>query len=348
MANSDVQKTAQANPLYVLSGAPAMQQQSQSNLESRIARIENIVPYQLGGGGIAPTRFSPLDSSGVTDGVLNLGSTGSINFVGSLSPSVIDGLFAVASPSDSTATIYWDGTNTSRVFLIRRADSQGQGLAGTSTTIPGSSITISGLTHNVMYSAYAYWSPFNQCGLGWAPGSIGTPAIAHPSTETATQINQAIAQQHLAGREIIGSIQWTQPNAGGNTPAGPPTDPPFPDPGSCVMIGTDLKPLGSWPIDTENYRWEDWVRIETNPGGCFTRGLNCTPNHPLYDSENGKVDADFFVGKSRWIMTKDGEEKVMATTRFLRGCTKVKAMMKHGHLFWANGFLSHNVKPNLG
>jgi len=331
----------QQNQIYALNGMSAMQQQSQPNLPARIARIESVTPYRLGGGMFAPSDFSPLDSGGLIDGKLNLATSSSISFMGSMAPAVVDGVFSVGSATDSTATIYYDGTNSSRVFLLRRADQ-------TVSVIPPNNISLSGLTSSAVYTAYAYWTPFNECGLGWASGLAGTPLIAFTAAATATQIKQAVAQQHFAGREEIGSIQWTQPAPAGSTSPGPPTNPPNPDPGSCVMIGTTLKPLGSEPIDTQNYRWEDWVRIETEPGGCFVRGLNCTPDHPLYDAEKGKVRADSFVGKNRWIMTDNGEEKVIRTAQFIKGCTKVQAHMKRGHLFFANGFLSHNFKLEAG
>ena len=337
MAQGD--PTKRSLSVYNMSGFAAMQSHgmTNANLAARLARIESVTPYKLGGGMFAPTDFSPLDSSGTSDGKVNLGSTGSVQFVGSIVTAVVDGAFTVACPSDSSATIYYDGTNSSRVFIIRRAD-------GTNTVIPPNNVTVTGLTAAATYTALAYWSPFNRCGLGWAPGLVGTPLIAFTSAATATQLKQGMAEQRLAGREEVGSIQWTQPTAGNTSPPAPPTDPPEPDPGTCVMIGTHIKALGNEPIDTQNYKWEDWVRIETEPGGCFTQGLNCTPNHPLYDSEAGKVRADFFIGKNRWIMTEQGEQKITNTTQFIRSCTKVEARMKRGHLFYANGFLSHNLK----
>lgn len=333
--------------IYYMNGQPGMAQQDFSNLGARVARIEKITPYLLGGGNLAPSDFSTIDSAGIIDGKLNLASSSGINVKGIISPNVVDGQFTVASPSDSSAVIYWDNTNSSRVILVRRPDSKGQGLNGTSTTVPPNNITITGLTAAVKYQVLPYWSPANTCGVGFAPGTTGTPAIAIASTDSDTTFAQARAIQSLMGREPLGNIAWTQPTAGGTSPAGNPITPPPRQPGTCVMIGTHLEPLGNEPIDTQNYRWTDWVRIETEPGGIFTNGLNCTPNHPLYDSERGKVEADFFVGKRRWIITDHGEELVTNTTRFIKDCTKVQAIMKTGHIFFANGFMSHNAKNQL-
>ncbi len=335
------------NPIYTLSGSSQMGQQTNPNLQARLARVERVVPYLTGGGNFAPSQYMPIDSAGIVDGKLNLATAAGIAVKGIMSPNVVDGQFSVAKPTDSTATIYWDGTNSSRVMIIRRPDPQGQGLNGTSTTIPGSSITITGLTHDLTYQALPFWTPFNGCGIGFAPGTVGTPQIAFLSTDTDTIFANGRSIQSLMGREPLGNVSWTQPVAGGSSGGGVPITPPARQPGTCVMIGTHIDPLGGGSYDTQNHRQSDWVRIETEPGGVFARGLNCTPNHPLYDSEQGKVDASFFVGKSRWIITSKGEERVERTTQFIRACTKVHVTMQQGHIFFANGFMSHNSKNQL-
>jgi len=334
------------NAIYTMNGQPAIGKQDMSNLSSRLARVESVVPYFTGGGNIVPTKFSTLDASGVVDGKLNLAVSSSLSLHGMLSPNVIDGQFSVAKPNDNSAVIYWDGTNSSRVILIRRADSQGLGLNGTSTTVPPNNITITGLTHDLTYQILPYWSPANTCGIGFAPGTVGTPQIAFLSTDSDTIFSQGKAIQSLIGREPLGNVSWTMPASGGSGGAGPPITPPPRNPGTCVMLGTNIKTLGGHNYDTQNYLQEDWVRIESEPGGVFTRGLNCTPNHWLFDSEQGRVQANFFVGKNRWIITEWGEEKITNTTRFIKDCTKQEVKMREGHLYFANGYMSHNM-PKL-
>src|ERR1700756_3432598 len=102
-----------------MNGAAAgMGNPDSGSLAARIARLEESTPYLLRGNAFVPSTFSPIDSSGIVDGKLNLATSSGISFQGILSPNVVDGQFTVASPSDSTATIYWDGTNSSRVFVI--------------------------------------------------------------------------------------------------------------------------------------------------------------------------------------------------------------------------------------
>src|SRR5678815_501061 len=124
--------------IYDMGGQPRMQADS-GNANVRIARLERNAPYQLRGGGFAATRFSMLNTDGIVDGKLNLAVPGAIDFQGILAPNVVDGKFTISSPSDSTATIFWDGTNSSRVPVIRRADQ-------TTSTVPANNLTITGLT----------------------------------------------------------------------------------------------------------------------------------------------------------------------------------------------------------
>lgn len=328
--------------IYSMNGsASGMGSPDNNSLIARIARLEDSAPYILRGNSFARqgrSQFSPIDSSGVVDGKINLATSAGISFQGILAPNVIDGQFTVASPSDSTATIYWDGTNSSRVFLIRRAD-------GTSTTIPGNNLTITGLTHDVKYEVLPFWVPFNQCGLGFAPGTVGTPVIAFASTDSDTLVAQGVAAQSLAGREPIGTVSWTQPASGGSSGAGTPTAPPTRQPGTCVKLGTHIEPLGNpRPSEIEEHLHKEsrWMHIETAVGLV----LDCTLNHNIYHAVNGRVEAQT-IQEGDLLITRTGEQKVIRAEQFIRDCTKVELKMKTGHLFWANGILSHNSKIQL-
>jgi len=312
-----------------------------SNLIARVSRLEDTAPFTIRGNtfaGQGRSKFLPIDSTGILKGKLNLATASGINFKGILAPNVIDGQFTVASPSDSSATIYWDGTNSSRVLVIRRAD-------GTTSTVPPNNITITGLTFSVQYEALAYWSPFNACGLGFAPGTVGTPQIAFASTDSDTLVAQGVANQSLAGREPIGTISWTQPASGGTSSASDPTPPPTRQQGTCVRLGTHIEPLGSFgksEITEKIHPQKDWWHFESD-GGLV---LECTPNHNMYHALKGRVEAQT-IGTGEKVITRFGEQTITKAYHFIHACNKVEVVMERGHLFWANGFLSHNGKIQL-
>ena len=326
--------------VYQMSGGSTLSGDP-SNLIARVSRLEDVTPFTIRGDAFAGqgrNKFFPLDSTGVLKGKLNLGTASGINFQGILAPNVIDGQFTVASPSDSSATIYWDGTNNSRVPVIRRAD-------GTTSTVPPSNITITGLTFSVQYEALAYWSPFNACGLGFAPGTVGTPLIAFASTDADTLVAQGVAVQSAAGREPIGTISWTQPASGGTSSASDPITPPTRQQGTCVRMGTHIEPLGSFgksEITEKIHPQQDWWHLESD-GGLV---LECTPDHNMYHALKGRVEAQTIpVGDK--VITRFGEQRITKAYHFIHSCNKVEVVMERGHLFWANGFLSHNGKIQL-
>lgn len=309
-----------------------------SNLIARVSRLEDTAPYTIRGNtfaGQGRSKFFPLDSSGLLNGRLNLATSSGINFQGIMAPNVVDGKFTIACPSDSSATIYWDGTNNSRVIVLRRADKN-------TTTVPPNNITITGLTFSVQYAAYPFWSPFNACGVGWGAGAEGTPQIAIASTDSDTTALQAQAAQSLAGREPLGILSWTQPASGGTSTATDPITPPTRNPGTCVRLGTHIEVLGSHgKSDVQEFihPQDKWVHLETDHGLV----LECTPDHMLYHEEHGKMEAQLLKEGDK-VITRFGVQMLVKSYPFIQGCSKVEVKMKHGHLFWANSFLSHNVK----
>lgn len=320
-----------------MSGSSGISSTDYSNLIARVSRLEDSSPKRIRGNGLAGqgrNGFLPLASAGVTSaGKLNLSATAGIDFSGAMAPAVTDGSFSVASPSSTTATIYWDGTNSSRVFVMRAADQ-------TSQTIPGNNISISGLTASAAYSAYPFWVPVNGCGLGFAPGDTGTPLIAFSSSSTDTAINQAQSLQNLAGREAMPVVTWTQPASGGST-----SGTKIGNGGTCVRLGTDIQPLGNFrpsEVRTENHTQREWVHIESKRGLV----LDATPSHMIYHAERGKVRMDNLT-KGDLMITRAGEDELVECYSFIRSCTKVKVHLSHGHLFWANGYLCHNFKTNI-
>lgn len=322
------------NGLYAFSGATDPEKMSR-----RIARLETIAPQVLIGNGYAAqgqfNKFNPVISSGLSNGKIDISSTKSITFVGSMGQTVVDGQFSIGAPTVSTsATIYWDGTNGSRQIVLRRADA-------TNFPIPGATQIVTGLTSSTAYTYMAYWIPGNVCTIAWAQGTDGTPQIAFNNAASASLFNIGNAVLTQAGHEKLGVFSFTQPAGGGTSAAGSPSAPPVKNPGMCVRLGTEIDPLG--PIKADEWRTEmtaqdDWFALGTQRG----LRLDCTPSHPLY-TDNGKTPAEKLkVGD--WLITEIGMEKLIKCDMWKHRCTKQQVFMNYGHLYWANGFLSSNAK----
>lgn len=321
------------NGLYSLTGAT-----DPEKMLRRIARLETMAPQILRGNGVAAQnqffKYGPLITSGLSNGKIDISKTGSITFVGSMGQTVVDGQFSVGAPTSATSsTIYWDGTNSSRQIVLRRAD-------GTNFPIPGSTQIVTGLTAGGAYTYMAYWIPGNVCTIAWAQGTNGTPQIAFDNTASASIFNIGNATLTQAGHEKLGVFSFTQPASGTSSP-GSPSSPPTKNPGMCVRLGTEIYPLG--PIKADEWRTEmtaqdDWFALGTQRG----LRLDCTPSHPLY-TDNGKTPAERLkVGD--WLITEIGMEKLTKCDPWKHRCTKQQVFMNYGHLYYANGFLSSNAK----
>jgi hypothetical protein len=105
------------------------------------------------------------------------------------------------------------------------------------------------------------------------------------------------------------------------------------------MSGTEIEPVGEIPYSTEVLPETEWVCLEAEDG----RKLTCTLDHPLY-AEEGKRQAGTLAVGDRVIMDT-GVRRLVAVGRIQRKCSKWRIVMAEGHLFWANGYLSHNSKP---
>lgn len=305
----------------------------------RLQRLAGSVPLLVSDGQFVSNRFATLSSvaaDAVSNGLIDLSNPSGLITVGAIPPTVTENGFA-ATATTTAITWYWDGTNTSHVLVIRRTDQ-------TRFTVPGGTIVISNLTANTWYGFLPYWINDNACNIGWVQGTAGTPQIAHPGGTgaafiyggTAMAQADALAQQLFQGREQLsnGWLTYKTPAAGTNSGGGS-----YDGGTDCVMSGTDIEALGDSPIEQAILPETDWWRII----GASGRSLNCTKNHPLYNADSGKVRADSFKA-GQWAISQFGEDKIVESFQFKRTCTKRKVMMKHGHLFWANGYLSHNTK----
>ncbi len=239
--------------------------------------------------------------------------------------------FAYTSTATSI-TWYWNGTNGSTGIVIHRAD-------GSNFTVPtaGSGFTVSGLTANTTYYFLPFWNTVqNSCNIGWVPGTTGTPQVAFVAADTSnvTTSSYYLIQQNLQGNEALSagymSAMTPASGSGGGGAGGH----------GCVMAGTEIETVGDQEYTTEVISETEWlyIRVEDN------RFLKCTLDHRLYHAEKGKVMADS-LSIGDLLITDTGEQEITEIYEFRQKCSKHKIEMGKGHLYWANGFLSHNQKP---
>jgi len=106
-----------------------------------------------------------------------------------------------------------------------------------------------------------------------------------------------------------------------------------------VMLGTDIETVDGSNYSTIHYPNDKWWRLVDEAGNW----IHCTPNHRLYDSVGVPLEA------SKWKVggyncTPGGDYMVVESGPFNRACTKVMVSMPKLHMYWANGWLSHNTK----
>lgn len=323
-------------------------------LISRLRRVEKTVPYLVRGNSVVSTaKVQGVNSSALGSGnVLDLASS-SVTKVGSVSPAGVTGQFAAVT-STTTITWYWDGTNGSTPCVIHRAD-------GSTFAVPRGSITISGLTAATTYYFLPFWSVYSPCAVGWVQGTVGSPKIAFVLADTTNPASSQYyqAQQLLQNREPLATSFMTQSTTaagtGGGTAGGGGSG------GFCVMAGTDIEPIGDYGDMKIGIHHEYvWRTLATMKGKWF----NGTLNHPVYvarkdqlpeiekilqDGFNEETLAPFKrelrqAAVSHYIVTRDGMEEIGRNYYFTRNCTKRSVHMDKGHLFFANGILSHNAK----
>lgn len=238
--------------------------------------------------------------------------------------------FAYASDGTSI-TWYWDGTHSSKVIVIHRAD-------GSRFTVPtaGSGLTVSGLSLSTTYYFLPYWDVDNLCNIGWVQGTVGSPQIAFVAadiTDLVTSQANMVAQtlqtrEALSGGYMSAATTAGAPGGGGAGGGGAG--------GHCVMAGTMIEPLGG-DYSIKVLGNDEWVYLRSENG----QELFCTASHPLYHAERGKIAADTLT-KGDIVITNGGEQELEVVDWTRRKCSLWQVMMPAGHLYWANGFLSHN------
>lgn len=243
-----------------------------------------------------------------------------------------NGPFAYTSTT-SSITWYWDGTHGSQIPVIQRAD-------GSRVTLPiaGSGLTVTGLAANTTYYFLPFWIVNNLCNIGWVQGTVGVPQIAFVLTDTNNAVTTSfyLLQQSSEGNEPLTAGFMTAAttisgSGGGGAGGGGST--------GCVRSGTDIKTLGGLKHTVEVLTESEWVHLRVADG----RELWCTYDHPLFDVSHGKRRADE-LQMGDFLITDIGEQRLVTAEFKNKMCSKYRVRMPTGHLYWANGFLSHNMK----
>jgi hypothetical protein len=256
-------------------------------------------------------------------------SLSTIRKVGSVPPAGNVSGFAYVGGANSI-TWYWDGTNGSTVIALKRSD-------GSAQVIPtaGSGLVVSGLAGATTYYFLPFWSPNQSCNVGWVTGTVGSPQIAFIASDTTSVQNGNfyLLEQALQDREPLtgGFMSATTGSSGGGGGGG--------GGGHCVMSGTEIVPLGGIEYTLKVHGEREWVRLESEDG----KVLCCTRNHPLYTENRGRTVADLLLPGDMLIM-ESGVRGLKSVDWFTKNCSKHSVHMPNGHLFYANGYLSHNQK----
>lgn len=162
--------------------------------DARISRVEAALPKKVAGNVLYSASTLSVPGSSVVQSSGNIAPTG-ITATGSTFAFVVQGNFGFTS-NGSSITIYWDGTNGSKLLAIRRAD-------GSNYSITAGSMTISGLTAGVQYGFSSFVCIAQPAMLSFVQGDAGTPQFAFSPAATPAMISEASRTQRLTTNERI-------------------------------------------------------------------------------------------------------------------------------------------------
>lgn len=236
----------------------------------------------------------------------------------------VNGTIAYVSTA-SSITWYWDGTNGSSLLTIFWPD-------GSSTQVPPANLAITGLSASTTYTFYPYFSvDLNSILFAQVAGGLGTPPAAYSgSTMAAATVQSLDGNASILASPLTAAT--TSSGSGGGSGGG--------NGGSCVADFTLVQPLS---LNSEGLICtftdaQEWIDIRT-----AHRRLVAVPNHLIFTDTRKMMMKELAVGYD--IVTKDGLEQVTRIDRILHPWRKKQVFCKVGHLYWANGALSHNRKP---
>ncbi len=174
------------------------------------------------------------------------------------------------------------------------------------------------LSHSTTYRFYPSWDGTTVRFNGGTNPSTVSPATS------------ALMYQdgHSALAAASGMTAATPSNGGSGSGGG----------GGCVKEGTVIEPLGQDAL-VLGAPWDTWCEIRLKDG----RVLTGTPDHPVILEHFGRTAlSQVLPGDS--VVTNKGAVVVVEQRTYREPSRKLIVTMPEGHLFWANGILSHNLK----
>lgn len=183
-----------SDKLFTTSSSDAM-------LNSRLNRVEGAVPFIRRANQVYSASAVKAPSQNAVNPVMKSAGDRLINpnsglqAVGNTSPFVMQGRFNFTATANSI-TLFWDGTNGSQIFVIKRAD-------GTSFTVPAGTMLITGLSPLTTYGFLPYNCITSQNNLSFSMGDSGNPQFAFSPSAPATLIALANQNQQAAVNEAI-------------------------------------------------------------------------------------------------------------------------------------------------
>jgi hypothetical protein len=179
--------------------------------DARLSRLEAGFPQSRAGGVLyskSPNAV-PSNAAVLSSGLIS--PTQGIAATGNAFPFVVQGNFGF-SWNGTTLTIYWDGSNGSSPFVIRRAD-------GTQISVPRGSIDIAGLSGTTLYSFAPFISVAQPERVSFVLGDAGSPRYAFSPASSAASLATASQTQRLTSNERLtdGLIYFTTGASGTST-----------------------------------------------------------------------------------------------------------------------------------
>jgi hypothetical protein len=108
--------------------------------------------------------------------------------------------------------------------------------------------------------------------------------------------------------------------------------------GGCPIAGTEIKPLGCHAL-AHKRKNREWIEIEVEDG----RVLTASRTHKLYTDKGRKISLNK-LKPGQTIMMDNGLQKITRKERKTFDGEMLVVSMPQVHLYYANGFLSSNIK----